>query len=208
MGDEEIERRIQILRAAFDEFASKGFKGATIKSIAKAAGLQSPSLIYWYFPTKEDLFQAVISELSPFFQMVVDPALLWDRPPEEVLPMLARGYLGMLENNPLMQRMARLMFSEVVRRPEVAEMFGQRFILRVLDFLKSYLSRQVELGRLRPHDSRAGARAFMGMLIPQAFSMILLPSLRAGGPTNEEHIATAVEIFLNGLRPASGESDA
>jgi AcrR family transcriptional regulator len=32
----------QILDAAFEEFSTKGFKGATIKSIAGAAGLQSP----------------------------------------------------------------------------------------------------------------------------------------------------------------------
>ena len=44
---EEVDRRGQILDAAFEEFSEKGFKGATIKSIARAAGLQSPALIYW-----------------------------------------------------------------------------------------------------------------------------------------------------------------
>ena len=60
MGEQrrqEPERREQILKAAFEEFAAKGFKGATIKSIAEAAGLQSPALIYWYFPDKEALFR-------------------------------------------------------------------------------------------------------------------------------------------------------
>ena len=46
---EELDRRAQILDAAFEEFSEKGFKGATIKSIARAAGLQSPALIYWRF---------------------------------------------------------------------------------------------------------------------------------------------------------------
>ena len=49
---EELDRRAQILDAAFEEFSEKGFKGATIKSIARAAGLQSPALIYWYFRTR------------------------------------------------------------------------------------------------------------------------------------------------------------
>nr|MBA2782358.1 TetR family transcriptional regulator [Rubrobacteraceae bacterium]MBA2783211.1 TetR family transcriptional regulator [Rubrobacteraceae bacterium] len=31
---EESDRRAQILEAAFEEFSAKGFKGATIKSIA------------------------------------------------------------------------------------------------------------------------------------------------------------------------------
>ena len=57
---EELDRRAQILDAAFEEFSEKGFKGATIKSIARAAGLQSPALIYWYFPDKEALFREVL----------------------------------------------------------------------------------------------------------------------------------------------------
>ncbi|MCA1716807.1 MAG: TetR/AcrR family transcriptional regulator, partial [Actinobacteria bacterium] len=35
---EELDRRAQILDAAFEEFSEKGFKGATIKGIARAAG--------------------------------------------------------------------------------------------------------------------------------------------------------------------------
>ncbi len=38
---DELDRRAQILEAALEEFSAKGFKGATIKSIARAAGLQS-----------------------------------------------------------------------------------------------------------------------------------------------------------------------
>lgn len=200
MNDEEVERRTQILQAAFAEFADKGFRGATIKSIARAAGLQSPSLIYWYFPTKEDLFQAVIMAQSPLFQMTADPTPLLELPPEQVLPMVGQGYLSILEHEPI-QKVARLMLSEVVQRPEVAEMFGQRLISRVLDFLKTYFNRQIELGRLRPHDTRASTKAFMGMLIPHAIGILFVPTLHADGLTNQEHITAVVEIFLKGLRP-------
>lgn len=196
---EESERRQQILDAAFEEFAAKGFKGATIKSIARAAGLQSPSLIYWYFPTKEELFQAVFQTRVPFLQTVADASHLLDQPPEEVLPLLANAYLGMTEQSETL-RMARLMFSEVLSRPELADMVADHILLNVLNFLKLYFGRQVELGRLRPHDTRASARVFVGMLIPQALSYLLFPALRADGLSNEAHIATAVAIFLSGLR--------
>jgi hypothetical protein len=94
-----------------------------------------------------------------------------------------------------------LVLAELVQRPQVASMIGQRLITRILEFLKAYLARQVELGRLRPHDTRAAARAFIGMLIPQAVGMVFLEALRADGLTNEEHIGTVVEIFLTGLQP-------
>ena len=191
------ERREQILEAAFEEFAAAGFRGATIKRIAQRAKLQSQALIYWYFPKKEALFEAVLERL-PIVRAVLDPAALLDRPPEEVLPELARAYLATADR-PAAQRVLRLIAPEVVRRPEVADAVAGRLIGKVLDFVKAYLARQVELGRLRPHDVRASARAFIGMLLPQLGGKLVLPSLRADGLTDVEHIATVVAIFLRGL---------
>jgi AcrR family transcriptional regulator len=197
---EELDRRAQILEAAFEEFSAKGFKGATIKSIARAAGLQSPALIYWYFPDKEALFREVLGTRIPVLRAVRDPARLLDQPPEEVLPMIARRYLSTFDN-PTAQRMVRLMMGEAMRRPEIAEIVGNAVIKRVLGFLKSYMARQIELGRLRPHDVRSSARAFMGMLLPQAGGKVFLPTLREDGLTDEEHVENAIKIFLEGLGP-------
>jgi TetR/AcrR family transcriptional regulator len=97
----------------------------------------------------------------------------------------------------------RLILPEVVRRPEMVDQLGGRMIARILDFVKTYLARQVELGRLRPHDVRASARAFIGMLLPQLGGKLLLPALQADGLTDEEHITTVVTIFLRGLQPES-----
>ena len=199
---EDADRRGQILDAAFEEFSEKGFKGATIKSIAGAAGLQSPALIYWYFPDKEALFREVLGAKIPVLRAVRDPSGLLDLPPEEVLSSIARGYLSTFDN-PAAQRMVRLIMGEAMRRPEIADIFGSAVIKRVLGFLKGYMARQVELGRLRPHDVRSSARAFIGMLLPQAGGKLFFPVIREDGLTDEEHIETAVNVFLEGLRPES-----
>src|SRR5918994_1378342 len=183
------DRRKQILKAAFEEFAAKGFKGATIKSIAGAAGLQSPALIYWYFPDKEALFREV-----------ADPAPIMDLPPEAVLPRLGRAYFAFEQFD---ARMLQLMVGEAVRRPEVAEMFIRSGPGRVLKFLKDYLEHQVDLGRLKPHDTRSSARAFIGMLMPQLAGQLFFPALLEDGLTDEEHLKTAASIFLEGLKPGS-----
>jgi AcrR family transcriptional regulator len=195
---EELDRRAQILEAAFEEFSAKGFKGATIKSIARAAGLQSPALIYWYFPDKEALFREVLESRIPVLRAVRDPAVLLDLPPEEVLPSIAKRYLSTFDNRAT-QRMARLLLGEAMRRSEVADMFGNAVIKRVLGFLTSYMARQVELGKLRPHDVRASARAFIGMLLPQAGGKMFFPAIREDGLTDEEHVEAAISIFLRGL---------
>jgi TetR/AcrR family transcriptional regulator len=195
---EELDRRAQILEAAFEEFSAKGFKGATIKSIARAAGLQSPALIYWYFPDKEALFREVLESRIPVLRAVRDPAVLLDLPPEEVLPSIAKRYLSTFDKRAT-QRMARLLLGEAMRRSEVADIFGNAVIKRVLGFLTSYMARQVELGRLRPHDVRASARTFIGMLLPQAGGKMFFPAIREDGLTDEGHVEAAISIFLRGL---------
>jgi TetR/AcrR family transcriptional regulator len=196
---DETNRRSQILDAAFEEFAEHGFRGATIKRIAQRAKLKSQALIYWYFPAKEALFEAVLGQQLPIVQMVLDPTPLLERPPDEVLPLLARAYLATADR-PGAPRLVRLLAPELIRRPEVADAVGGPLIGRVLDFIKTYLAHQVELGRLRPHDVRASARAFIGMILPQLGGKLFLPALRADGLTDEEHIATLVDIFLRGLQ--------
>jgi len=198
--DAEVDRRDEIVDAALEEFASQGFRGATIKRIAQRARLKSHALIYWYFASKEELFQAVLGRHLPILQLVLDAAAVRDRPPEEVLPEIARAYLAMADRASA-QGLLRLVLPEVIRRPEMVDQLGGRMIARILDFVKTYLARQVDLGRLRPHDVRASSRAFVGMLLPQLGGKLLLQSLQADGLTDEEHIATIVDIFLRGLQP-------
>jgi AcrR family transcriptional regulator len=195
---EESERRAQILDAAFEEFSEKGYKGATIKGIARAAGLQSPALIYWYFPDKDALFREVLGARVPVVRAVSEPDGLMDLPPEETLARLGRAYFAFERMD---VRVLKLVIGEAVRRPQVADTFVRSGPARVLDFLKAYMERQVELGRLRPHDVRSSARAFIGMLVPQLAGKLFFPALVEDGLTDEEHLQTAIDIFLSGLRP-------
>jgi TetR/AcrR family transcriptional regulator, repressor for uid operon len=56
--DREAERRGGILAAAARAFMRDGLKGASIASICKEAGI-SPGLLYYYFPSKESLVEAM-----------------------------------------------------------------------------------------------------------------------------------------------------
>ncbi|MBN1316979.1 MAG: TetR/AcrR family transcriptional regulator [Anaerolineales bacterium] len=196
---EEQETRQKILDAAFSEFADKGFRGATIKSIAKKAGIKSPSLLYWYFPTKESLFQATIESRSPFLDVILDPIPFMDKPPETFFRHLADNYYHLLTQADF-QNMIRLFFSEMGKRPQLTNVIQQGVIEPALDFLRKYLSHQVELGRLRPHDVRVGARAFIGMLLPQFLGMVIFHDLGGDDLPYEIHVEKAIEIFLDGLR--------
>lgn len=55
------ERRRAVLKAARDEFAAKGYGGASVREIARQCGLHQPSL-YHLFNGKDRLFRAVIED--------------------------------------------------------------------------------------------------------------------------------------------------
>ncbi len=54
-------RRQAVLRAASWQFAENGYKGATVESIADAAGV-SKGLVFYFFKSKSELFSAVLDD--------------------------------------------------------------------------------------------------------------------------------------------------
>jgi AcrR family transcriptional regulator len=57
------EYRKVLLRQCFDLFADHGYASLTTRQIAKALGVSTGTL-YYYFPSKEDLFMQLIEELT------------------------------------------------------------------------------------------------------------------------------------------------
>jgi AcrR family transcriptional regulator len=57
------DRRHEIMAAATREFAERGFAGASMASIARAAGI-SKALIYQHFDTKEQLYLACFRRIA------------------------------------------------------------------------------------------------------------------------------------------------
>src|SRR5687767_15276580 len=53
---------IRILRAARQRFLIEGVDGASLRHIARDAGT-SIGMIYYYFPSKQELFLAVVEEI-------------------------------------------------------------------------------------------------------------------------------------------------
>jgi AcrR family transcriptional regulator len=69
--------REAILQAAREQFAERGYDGATIRAIAAAAGVD-PALVHHFYGTKEGLFAAAME--LPFVPSEVIAAALADRP--------------------------------------------------------------------------------------------------------------------------------
>ena len=68
------QRRIQLLDAASEVFASKGYHAAAMDDIADAAGVSKP-VLYQHFPSKLDLYLALLDQSCDRLVEVVEDAL-------------------------------------------------------------------------------------------------------------------------------------
>ena len=86
--------REEILAAARQAFAERGYDGASIRQIATGAGVD-PALVHHYFGTKDDLFLAAL-------QVPIDPAKLLPEVlapgPDGIGERLVRMFLGIWDS--------------------------------------------------------------------------------------------------------------
>ena len=73
--------REALLRAAGEVFAAEGFRAASVDEIAERAGY-SKGAFYWHFPSKDEVFLALLEERidAPTREMI---ELLESAPPEQ-----------------------------------------------------------------------------------------------------------------------------
>jgi AcrR family transcriptional regulator len=199
----EVEQRI--LAAARKVFLERGFEGASIDEIAKAARSGKPT-IYARFANKRALFTAVVMRevLSPIEQFETDlptGATAKER--------LVTAGLAMLEWTLRSERMGmmRLAVAEVQRFPDLASAVSQTARERSTELaarLLGEMAQSSELGTLpafAPDRLATTARFFLDLVIVpiliQALFRENLEPLRAEiGP----HVARSVAFFLAACR--------
>jgi AcrR family transcriptional regulator len=90
-------RRSQIVQHAIDEFARRGYNGADLDVIAKAAGC-SKGTLYNYFPSKGDLFSASVDHVM--FNMVEAVGVADEGDPVKQLNHLVHVFLRYFARHP------------------------------------------------------------------------------------------------------------
>ena len=122
--------RERILAAARDEFAERGYDKASVRGIAKAAGVD-PALVHHYFGTKDQVFEAAVE--VAFAPVLAATGTLADIPPHDVGARLAGFFFGIWENEatraPLLAIVRSALNHEaaaaVLRRLVAAQLMGR-----------------------------------------------------------------------------------
>jgi len=191
------ERRAQILREAARLFGSHGFNGTTTRDVATAVGITEAAL-YRYFPSKEAMYAAILDERMAASDLL-EPALAAAAAGDDraVFTQLALALLRSVDADP---SILRLILYSALEGHELARPFQEKRILRLRDFLTTYIDRRRQEGAFRAVDAALAARAFMGMVVDHLIVRHVFGQ-RDQYPQPPEAVAeTFVSIFLDGIR--------
>jgi AcrR family transcriptional regulator len=187
-------RRAEILAAAAQVFAEKGYASTTTREIAQAADIAEGTL-YNYFGGKREILLAIADETrAPMETAVLEAGRLEDR--AAMIAMFEAAFDISEARLPFV----RTVLTEAWVDDRILEDFLAARLKRVHRHLEAYVRERIAAGAFRPLDPSLGARLAMGM-----FGSLILPSLRgvAPLPSPEERrilAETVVDLLLDGIR--------
>ena len=153
-------RRAQILQAAAELFAERGFAGTTTREIAAAVGA-SETVLFRLFPTKESLYLAVLEHQVPSAEVEQWLRQLREiaetRDDEALFRAVVTAVLASYRAYPVYHR---LMLFAALEHQELARVWQVTYTAPVTSFLREYVSRRQAEGAFHGGASRTrGAHA-------------------------------------------------
>ena len=139
----------RILRAAVDLFADKSFHGTHVKEIAEASGLPKTN-VYYYFPTKESIYSAVIERLIEGWDRAFEH-IVPEREPREAIAAYIRAKLDYSRRH---AAESRFFANEMLRGAQFLEQRQRQHIRDVTTQRAHVVEDWIRRGRMAPVDPR------------------------------------------------------
>ena len=154
----------EIVQAALEVFAEKGFAAARLDDIARQAGV-SKGALYLYFETKEELFRAVVREaVAPNLDMVEAMLAQATLPFPDLLRLLF-ARIVMVIGVSKMGAVAKLVIGESRNFPELARVWHDEVVSRALTAISGAIAAAQARGEVRAGDPRFHAFSIMGPVL-------------------------------------------
>ncbi len=188
------DRRQQILETATELFARQGFRGTTTREIARRAGINE-ALIFRHFPTKEDLYWAIIDEKCRVAGACqrLQAHLHSEARDRDVFAALADRILRRDTT------MTRLLLFSALENHRLSQRFFRTHVARYYEALAEYIRQGTEAGRFRSVDPLLAARGFLGMVYYHFMVQELFGGKKYQQFDPAEVGRTLADIFVQGM---------
>lgn len=160
MKQEDTKRRI--LNKALELFAAKGYDSVSVGEIAGAVGIKAPSL-YNHFSGKQAIFDAIVESTAAQYEADTGKIDIHVENAARDVPVFAEITAeGLFEkvrqifeyslHNQCIRRFRRMMTMEQFRSPELAALYSERYVDRVLAYHAGIFRALMASGEIRPQD--------------------------------------------------------
>jgi AcrR family transcriptional regulator len=191
------DRRQEILSAAIELFAKKGFRGTTTRDLATQADVNE-AIIFRHFNTKEELYSAIlqhkVGEPSSEARFEELERLAKEDDDEKFFTALGHAFMERHEKDTTFLRL--LLFS-ALEGHQLSDMFIASMTSRKPSLI--HIQKRIDDGAFRPMNPQLAAQAFLGMFASFVLWQEIF-GLKTKQPYDrDEVVRTFVSIFLNGM---------
>jgi AcrR family transcriptional regulator len=189
--------RARILHAARERFAAAGVDATSLRSIAADAGT-SLGMIYYYFPSKDELFLAVVEEV--YGRLLGDLESALSGPPDFNGRLLAL-YQRIAAASPLELDIVRLVAREALSSGARLERLAQRFSRGHIPLIFQSVAAGIQGGELRSdlHPAVLMAATLALGTLPQFALRVVGKGLGLALPNPEQLTRQLAEAVLHGI---------
>lgn len=195
------EKRDAIIAAATAMFLERGYASTSLARIAEAAAVSTATL-FKQFPTKAELFAAMVTEHWQLSSADLHAPAVGD--PAAGLTVLGERYVELMSREQMVA-LFRIVIAEAPRFPDLAD---TQFTLGKAPFFASvqdYFGAEDAAGNLDCDDPQLAATQFLGMISNFAFwPRLLLVNWQPSEESLHHTVREAVRVMMASYRPAGG----
>jgi AcrR family transcriptional regulator len=195
-------RQTEILKAAGDIFARKGYAAATIPEIARSAGLASGT-VYLYFPSKRDLFIATIRQwmIAPLLRIFENESNLNF---SDLINMAITDRLELMQQEAFPRLITFI--GEIVRDEELNSIYVEKLVRPFLSRMENTYRKHISTGEFRKIEPDILVRLIGSTIIGLIILRVLEGNASPFNRINKEQLAVEIRDYV--LFGITGKSNA
>ena len=167
--------RQRILDEALELFSAKGYDSVSVGEIAKAVGIKAPSL-YNHFPSKQAIFDAIVESTAAQYAADTDKIDIHVQDVQKDVPIFAeitadalfekvRQIFEYSLHDEKISRFRRMMTIEQFRSPELAALYSDRYVERILHYHADIFRALIASGEICSEDPDTLAMLYVAPVV-------------------------------------------
>ncbi|MEY3080863.1 MAG: hypothetical protein RJA94_848 [Pseudomonadota bacterium] len=191
-------RPAEILAAALDLFAEKGFSATRMEDVARRAGI-SKAGVYLYFKDKMSLLQALVNEMAGANVSVARGIAEQHQGPVGPLLSTILTFMARQLRDTRFPELLKVVISESRAHPDIGRLYLDSVIRQGLPLFEDLLRRGMARGEFRAIDPELAVKAMIAPMLLAAIWKTVLQPIGAEPLDIEALAAQHVDIFLKGI---------